>query len=129
ISPIRNARGAIIAYEVRAQVGSGPSAPKDRKRFPGDATPLEMQDWRIEALKRLGKGKSQPGTLSARVSIYIAEAKLSPANRKRRAQQLAFWCAQPAAEGAPVLTVDQVLAEAEAVKAGKRAIERGELLG
>ena len=106
-----NARGEVVAYEVRAQVGAGKDALKDRQRFPAGASWIEMASWRLSAIKALEKQRGGgAGSFDADVARYLREAPITPANRTRRKQQLAFWAAQPAALDAPVLTVADVLA-------------------
>jgi hypothetical protein len=58
--------------------------------------------------------RAEHGTLAGAVRRYFETATLSSTNRQRLTQQLGFWCAQPAALGAPVLTPDAFHADREA---------------
>ena len=127
--PIRNNAGVVVAWEVRAVIGSGATAKRDRKRFAADAPPVSMMLWRVDALDRLSRTTAARGTTGADFVEYLRVAPITPLTKRRRTQQLAFWAAQPAAYDAPVLTVDQVQTEAAAVKAGAAPVARGTLIG
>jgi len=119
-------------YYSRVKVGSGATADKAQASWdPG--TPLDKilrwQDTtRAAFLKKRAEGPAR-GTLAGDWQQYLAIGGLTKDNKTRRTQQGAFWCAQPAALGAPVLSVAQVQAEAAAAKAGQPVPNHGRTLG
>jgi hypothetical protein len=89
------------------------------REFPPDTDITTVQAWLAREVERLSKQstKAARGTLAAAAVEYLKEhgpARLTKATRTRRTQQLAWWCAQAARLGAPVLSVKQIAA-------GKRA--------
>jgi hypothetical protein len=113
-------------FEVRVSIGSGKhrinAKPKYYPAGTSIATMVKWQEQERDRLEASRPARAQSGTMAAEVEKYFTLATdLTTDNRKRRTQQLAWWCAQPAALGAPVFTVDEV-------SAGKAAA-RGRGLG
>jgi hypothetical protein len=98
-------------YEGKVKIGTGASALHENKYWTvrDDAA---MVRWVNEARARLQKERAKnptpsAGTLAAGFQKYLELANLTPATLKVRTSQLAYWCAQPAALGAPVVTPEQ----------------------
>jgi hypothetical protein len=98
-------------YEGKVKVGTGASALRESQYWTvrDDAAMLR---WVSEARARLQKERAKDptptaGTFAAGVQRYLALANLTPATLKVRTSQLAYWCAQPAALAAPVVTPAQ----------------------
>jgi hypothetical protein len=128
-------RGAKGFY-ARVKVGSGETALKDQRGFPESATLEEMVGWQTRTRATLRAHRAahplpSRGTLAGAVIEYLdhPHASLSPANRTRRAQQLAWWCAQAAARKAPIVSVEMLRAETEALARGETVPIRRRTLG
>jgi integrase len=110
----------IVAFEARARLGT-PGAldyHADRKRFSPETSYPVMQEWRARCFKLWQKGGAAPGSLAEDCKAYQRQAPIDARTTaetlKRRKQQHDFWCAQSAKLGAPVLSVAQVQAGAQA---------------
>jgi hypothetical protein len=114
-------------FYVRVKIGSGKTPYRDQQRFPATATTEQMVGWRDRTRARLETQRTKDqadappvGTLEASLETYFADAILSPTTRKRRRQQLDWWCAQPAALGAPTFSVDELAAKPQLFKRAGR---------
>ncbi len=96
-------------------VGSGKTRRSLREYFePHEVDAIAA--WKIRARAALAKDVAVApvrGTLAADVQTYLRDADITKETKKRRTQQLAWWCAQPAALGGPVLSPEDVAALAE----------------
>ena len=121
-------------YEGKVAVGTGATACKESKYFTADTPFPVMETWVAQTRERLRtehdrRAATLRGTLRSARDRYLAIATLSTENRKNRTRRLDFFMAQPAALAAPVLTPEQVRAEAAARARGESTPERGKLLG
>jgi len=103
-------------HYARVKVGASATSLRDQRSFGPEVSIPAIVAWQEQARKDLLKRHraATPGSLAASVVEYLRLAQLSKANRERREQQLAWWCAQPAKLGAPVFSVKEVLAAADA---------------
>jgi hypothetical protein len=130
-------------YEGKVKVGSGPGALRDSRSWKkrDDAAMVRWVTTTRAALERERAKDPTPtaGTLAAGVERYLEVANLSPATKKVRTFQLAFWMAQPSAPTAPVVTpaqykaardqdVGRTLGEIAFVRVGKSVSIRAEVI-
>lgn len=120
------------SWQLRLTVGSSPNRRKYSTTFPASTSLLHVRSERDFHEARLRSDSPDTGTLAGDVAVYLLEgsrAQLTPATRTIRTQQLAWWCAQPAAIGADVLSWSTIKAERALREQGKRTPSRGRTLG
>jgi hypothetical protein len=100
--------------------------------FPRDGV-ADARLWRDRKMREVEHHRIPAGaTLIAGMAEYLrpgGPARLTKANRKRRTQQLEWWCAQLAAMDAPVLPWKLVKEEKAARLGGEHVPYRGKTLG
>ena len=119
-------------YIARVSVGSGDDRLTWSDHFSDDTSIKVIRAERATALAKLRKQQAQPVdrfSLKVAADEYIRVAKITPDTRKARRQQLDWWCAQPVAVGADVLSPAQVKAETEARERGEDVPDRGPTFG
>jgi integrase len=119
IDPYDGGKGG---FEVRVEVKGN----KERCYFPPGTSYADMQQWRTDAKQRLRWGLASSGTFAADIVDHLHRHFVGRDTLKgRRAQQLAWWAAQPAKLDAPVRSVRVVRDEAKRVKAGGKPDDVG----
>jgi hypothetical protein len=137
-APIRNVyRLASGAYEIKVTVGSGANAVKNPYTDYPAGTPRAVLEQAVKDIRAdlqrqyAAKEKRVANTLAATVAAFLDKATgLSDKQRKRYGHQLAYWCAQPAALAAEVVTPDVYFAARTAERErGVPMPARGRTLG
>jgi len=113
-------------HYVRVKIGAG-NEYTAQYRPPEGTTVAQVLAWQERQRQRLRDEREhaerlQPrrGTLEADVAEYLKDRRLSKSHKKRRTQQLAWWCAQPAALEAPTISVEDLARDpAKAKRAGR----------
>jgi hypothetical protein len=137
-APIRNVyRLASGAYEIKVMVGSGANAVKNPYTDYPAGTPRAVLERAVKDIRAdlqrqyAAKDKCIANSLAATVAEFLATATgFSVKHHKRLDHQLAFWCAQPAALKAEVVTPDAYFAARTAARDGGVPMPaRGRTLG